>query len=100
MRAVLDLPGVTEESWQEEAYRRGWGDGLPLVAPTPLLVVHGTVDPVVPPLYAQQVHDTAGDPKAMVWVETTNPIQIYDIEPQVGQATTALVDWLGVHMPA
>jgi hypothetical protein len=36
--AVLDLPGVTEESWQEEAYRRGWGDGLPLVAPTPARV--------------------------------------------------------------
>ena len=35
---VLDLPGVTEESWQEEAYRRGWGDGLPLVAPTPARV--------------------------------------------------------------
>ena len=38
MSAVLDLPGVTEESWQEEAYRRGWGDGLPLVAPTPARV--------------------------------------------------------------
>jgi hypothetical protein len=29
---------VTEESWQEEAFRRGWGDGLPLVAPTPARV--------------------------------------------------------------
>ena len=35
---LLDLPGVTEETWQEEAYRRGWGDGLPLVAPTPARV--------------------------------------------------------------
>jgi hypothetical protein len=35
---VLDLPGTTEETWQEEAFRRGWGDGLPTVAPTPARV--------------------------------------------------------------
>jgi hypothetical protein len=35
----------------------------------------------------------------MVWIETTNHIQIYDIEPYVGQATTALIDWLADHMP-
>jgi fermentation-respiration switch protein FrsA (DUF1100 family) len=72
----------------------------PLVSPTPLLVVHGTVDPVVPPRYAEQVHATAGAPKSMVWIETTNHVQIYDIEPQVGQATTALIDWLGRRLPA
>jgi fermentation-respiration switch protein FrsA (DUF1100 family) len=71
----------------------------PLVAPTPLLVVHGTVDPFVPPRYAQQVFATAGEPKSMVWIETTNHVQIYDIEPYVGQATTALIDWLRDHMP-
>jgi hypothetical protein len=26
-------------------------------------------------------------------------VQIYDIEPYVGQATTALIDWLGDQMP-
>jgi uncharacterized protein len=72
----------------------------PLVTPTPLLVVHGTIDLFVPPLYAQQVYATAGEPKSMVWIETTNHIQIYDIEPYVGQATTALIDWLADHMPA
>jgi fermentation-respiration switch protein FrsA (DUF1100 family) len=72
----------------------------PLVTPTPLLVVHGTVDPVVPPRYAEHVHATAGEPKSIVWIETTNHVQIYDIEPYVGQATTALIDWLADHMPA
>lgn len=72
----------------------------PLVAPTPLLVVHGTVDVYMPPRYAQQVYETAGDPKTMKWIETTNHVQIYDIEPYVGQATTALIDWLTNHMPA
>jgi uncharacterized protein len=72
----------------------------PLVTPTPLLVVHGTVDPFVPPRHAEQVYATAGEPKSIVWIETTNHVQIYDIEPHVGQATTALIDWLGNHMPA
>nr|WP_165554258.1 alpha/beta hydrolase [Kribbella capetownensis] len=72
----------------------------PLVTPTPLLVVHGTVDPVISPRYAQQVHASAGEPKTIVWIETSNHIQIYDIEPYVGQATTALIDWLAKHMLA
>jgi len=71
----------------------------PLISPTPLLVVHGTVDPVIPPRYARQVHATAGEPKSVVWIPTTNHVQIYDIEPYVSQATTALLDWLKEHMP-
>ncbi len=35
---VLELAGVTEDTWQDEAVARGWGDGLPLVAPTPARV--------------------------------------------------------------
>jgi fermentation-respiration switch protein FrsA (DUF1100 family) len=65
-----------------------------LVAPTPLLVVHGTVDPHTPPRYAQEVYDTARDPKGLHWVETTNHVQLYDIEPYVGQATDTLTRWL------
>jgi uncharacterized protein len=90
---------LTRESMQNMAEYDAVGYA-PLVTPTPLLVVHGTVDPVVPPRYAEQVHATAGEPKSMVWIETTNHIQIYDIEPYVDQATTALIDWLGNHMPA
>jgi fermentation-respiration switch protein FrsA (DUF1100 family) len=70
-----------------------------LVAPTPLLVVHGTVDPATPPRYAQEVYDTAVKPKSLVWVETTNHVQIYDVEPYVGQAVSALTGWLDEQMP-
>lgn len=70
-----------------------------LVAPTPLLVVHGSIDPFVPPRFAQQVYDTAGEPRSLVWIETSNHIQIYDVEPYVGQATTALIDWITKYMP-
>lgn len=67
-----------------------------LVAPTPLLVIHGTIDPNTPPRYAQEVYDTAHEPKTLVWIETTNHIQLYD-QPQVNQAATTLIDWLDVH---
>jgi fermentation-respiration switch protein FrsA (DUF1100 family) len=90
---------LTRESMQNMAEYDAVGYA-PLVTPTPLLVVHGTVDPVIPPRCAEQVHATAGEPKSMVWIETTNHVQIYDIEPHVGRATTALVDWLADQMPA
>jgi fermentation-respiration switch protein FrsA (DUF1100 family) len=49
--------------------------------------------------YAEQAFAKAGEPKTMVWVETTNHVQIYDIEPHVSQATTALIDSLASTMP-
>jgi fermentation-respiration switch protein FrsA (DUF1100 family) len=70
----------------------------PLVTPTPLLVVHGTIDDYFPPRYAQEVHDTAGDPKKLVWIETTNHVQLYDIEPYVTDAAQAIASWLDDHM--
>src|SRR5205814_390683 len=66
----------------------------PLVAPTPLLIVHGTLDPVVPPRYAQQAYEAANEPKSIVMIDTINHVQIYDIEPVVSKATSALIDWL------
>jgi hypothetical protein len=35
---LIELPGVTEETWHEVAWERGWGDGLPTVPPTPARV--------------------------------------------------------------
>lgn len=90
---------LTQESMQNMSEYDAVGYA-PLVAPTPLLVVHGTVDLYMPPRYAQQVYETAGEPKIMKWLETTNHVQIYDIEPYVSQATTVLIDWLTSRMPA
>lgn len=89
---------LTQESMQNVAEYDSTGYA-PLVAPTPLLVVHGTVDLFVPPRYAEQVHAAAGEPKTMVWLETTNHVQLYDIEPYVGKAATALIDWLAESVP-
>lgn len=71
-----------------------------LVAPRPLLVIHGTTDVLLPPRYAQEVYDRAAEPKQLRWIETSNHVELYDQGPFVPEAIATLVDWLGVHLPA
>jgi fermentation-respiration switch protein FrsA (DUF1100 family) len=66
-----------------------------LVAPRPLLVIHGTTDVLLPPRYAQEVFDRAGEPKQLHWIETSNHVELYDQAPFVPEAVDTLVDWLG-----
>jgi uncharacterized protein len=66
----------------------------PLVAPVPLLVVHGTVDLFLWPEFAQRVYDAAGGDKEIAWVETHNHIELYDQEPYVSEAAGHVVRWL------
>lgn len=37
--------------------------------PTPLLLLHGTADAIVPPEMSQALHDAASGPKALVWID-------------------------------
>lgn len=69
-----------------------------LIAPTPLLVVHGTTDVLLPPRYAQEVYDRAGEPREICWIETHNHVELYDQAPYVPQAVAKLVSWLGAHL--
>jgi hypothetical protein len=69
-----------------------------LIAPRPLLVVHGTTDVLLPPRYAQEVHDRAGEPKQLAWIETSNHVELYDQAPYVPQALERLVPWLDEHL--
>ncbi len=70
-----------------------------LVAPRPLLVIHGTTDVLLPPRYAQEVYDRAGEPKQLRWIETSNHVELYDQAPFVPEAIATLVEWLGEHLP-
>ena len=70
----------------------------PLVAPTPLLIVHGTRDLFLLPEYAQAAYDAALGPKQLVWIETHNHIELYDQDPYVSQAVAALVEFLNRHL--
>jgi fermentation-respiration switch protein FrsA (DUF1100 family) len=66
----------------------------PLVAPTPLLIVHGTTDFALLPEYAQATYDAAVGPKELLWIETHNHIELYDQDPYVSEAAQAVITWL------
>jgi fermentation-respiration switch protein FrsA (DUF1100 family) len=66
----------------------------PLVAPTPLLIVHGTVDLFLWPEFAQRMYDAASGDKQLTWVETHNHIELYDQDPYVSEVAAHVVGWL------
>jgi fermentation-respiration switch protein FrsA (DUF1100 family) len=66
----------------------------PLVAPTPLQIIHGTRDTALLPEFAQKVYDAAVGPKELVWIETHNHIELYDQDPYVSEACGHVVRWL------
>jgi fermentation-respiration switch protein FrsA (DUF1100 family) len=66
----------------------------PLVAPTPLLIVHGTIDTTLLPQLARAAYDTAHDPKDLVWINTHNHIELYDQDPYVSEAVGHVRRWL------
>jgi hypothetical protein len=66
----------------------------PLVAPAPLLIVHGTRDLFLLPEYAQETYDAAIGPKELVWIETHNHIELYDQDPYVSEAVAHVLRWL------
>ncbi len=72
----------------------------PLVAPTPLLVVHGTVDDALLPAYAQAAFDAAQGTKELVWIETSNHVELYDQDPYVSEAAGHAIRWLDAHLGA
>lgn len=71
-----------------------------LLAPTPLLIVHGTRDFFLLPEFAQQAYDAATGPKELVWIETHNHIELYDQDPYVSQAAEAVAAFLDTHLGA
>ncbi len=70
----------------------------PLVAPTPLLIIHGTTDFFLLPEFAQQAYDVAIGPKELIWIETHNHIELYDQEPYVSEACAHLIQWLDANL--
>jgi uncharacterized protein len=73
-------------------------DHAPLVAPTPLLIVHGTRDLFLLPEYAQAAYDAAVGPKQLTWIETHNHIELYDQEPYVSTAAKVVREFLNRHL--
>lgn len=68
------------------------------VSPTPLLVIHGRKDKYCLPKFAQQVYNEAGEHKEILWLDTTNHIDLYDNEKYVGLAINKIVEWLNTYL--
>jgi fermentation-respiration switch protein FrsA (DUF1100 family) len=71
-----------------------------LLAPTPLMVIHGTRDGQLWPEFAQQAYDAAGGDKELVWLETHNHIELYDQDPYVSEAARHAIRWLDRYLGA
>ncbi len=74
--------------------------GASLLAPTPLLIVHGSRDDFCFPDFAQATYDASTGPKQLVWIEAHNHIEFYDQDPYVSQAAAVAIDWLADNVPA
>jgi len=68
------------------------------ISPTPMLIVHGRSDLYCPPEDAQEIYENAGEPKQIVWLDTTNHIDLYDQEPYVSRAVNETVAWFNKYL--
>ena len=70
----------------------------PLLAATPLLVVHGRIDAYCAPELAETFYTDATGPKEIVWLNAKQHIDLYDVEPYVQQAADAAASFVHHHL--
>lgn len=68
------------------------------ISPTPLLVVHGRTDAYCSPDGARSVYERAGQPKDVLWLDTTNHIDLYDQPRFVQPAVERTTEWFAEHL--
>jgi len=56
------------------------------------------IDKYCLPKYAQQVYERAGEPKEILWLDTTNHIDLYDNEKYVNPAIAKIVEWFNRYL--
>jgi len=65
-----------------------------LLAATPLLIVHGKTDAYCSPELAQELYGRKPGDKEILWMDSDQHIDLYDMEPHVSQAAQATADFL------
>lgn len=70
----------------------------PLLAATPLLVVHGRTDAYCTPELAEALYTDATGPKEILWLDAEQHVDLYDVEPHVTQAADAAAAFLHRHL--
>jgi fermentation-respiration switch protein FrsA (DUF1100 family) len=64
----------------------------------PFLIVHGTTDLYCSPEGAQAAFDALRGPKEIVWLESSNHIDLYDQPELVGPAIAKTAEFLATHL--
>lgn len=65
-----------------------------LLGATPLLVVHGKADAYCSPDLARELYERTPGEKEIRWLDAGLHIDLYDVEPYVGQAVETTADFL------
>jgi uncharacterized protein len=68
------------------------------ITPTPVLMVHGRTDGYCSPAAAAAVFERMGKPKELVWLDTSNHIDLYDRDVFVGPAVERIAAWFDRHL--
>jgi len=71
-------------------------EAVSLIAPTPLLMVHGERD-VIPPAAVQAVFGQAGDPKKLLLLNCLHT-DLYVREPWLTRSSDAAIEWFGRYL--
>lgn len=72
--------------------------GADFLGPTPALVVHGRNDDFCSPAGAQRTYDRLTGPKDLLWLDTTNHIDLYDQPAFVDPAVRRVSEWMTQHL--
>jgi uncharacterized protein len=72
--------------------------GLELLSATPTVMVHGRTDAYCSPDQATAVYERLPGPKELLWLGTTNHIDLYDVATYVDPAVERLASWFEQHL--
>ena len=72
--------------------------GADFIAPTPTLIVHGRQDGCCSPSEARAVYDRITGPKELMWLDTTNHIDLYDVATYVDPAVERIARWMDEYL--
>jgi fermentation-respiration switch protein FrsA (DUF1100 family) len=72
--------------------------GADFLEGTPALVVHGRRDDFCSPAAAEAIHARLTGPKELVWLDTTNHIDLYDQAAFVDPAVNHVAHWMTDHL--